>query len=212
MKKITYLQLSSFFIPELISFVLTENELHHGKGNVFTEMEAEKAALCDEEAQYHNSHIFAAMFQKRICGSIRIFKRKAFQQLPTEKLYPVDLTAITEAGQPVYHIGRFAIAKGCDEKSFRIFKTLMALALNVADKEPTGTVFAECDLKLLRTIRLLGIEAEAIGEPMLYLGSETVPVQLPWAGYQTFLNRYRNLPGYKVPFLRQEFSDLNLSP
>lgn len=212
MKKITYLQLSSFFIPELISFVLTENELHHGKGNVFTEMEAEKAALCDEEAQYPNSHIFAAMFQNRICGSIRIFKRKAFQQLPTEKLYPVDLTAITEAGQPVYHIGRFAIVKGCDEKSFRIFKTLMALALNVADKEPTGTVFAECDLKLLRTIRLLGIEAEAIGEPMLYLGSETVPVQLPWANYQSFLNRYRNLPGYKVPLLRQEFSDLNLSP
>lgn len=212
MKNINYFRLPALVTPELISFVLTENKLHHGKGRSLNALEAETAALCAEEAQYSNSHIFVALSQDRICGSIRIFKKKALQKLPMEKLYPVDLAMFTEAGQPVYHIGRFAIAKGCDEKGFRIFKTLMALALKVADADPKGAVFAECDLKLLRTIRLLGIEAEAIGDPVLYLGSETVPVKLPWAGYQNFLHRYRNLPGYKVPFLRQEFSDFNLSP
>ncbi len=212
MKRINYLQLSSLFIPELISFVLTENELHHGKGGGLTTPEAESSALCSEEAQYVNSHIFAALSEGRICGSIRIFKRKAFQQLPTEKLYPIDLDMFTEPNQPVYHIGRFAIAKGCDEKGFRVFKTLMALALKISNTDPTGIVFAECDLKLLRTIRLLGIEAETIGKPILYLGSETVPVMLPWAGYQHFLNTYSNLPGYQVPVVRNAVSDMNLSP
>lgn len=212
MKKIKYLQLSSLFIPELISFVLTENELHHGKGRGLITPEAEISALCSEEAQYANSHIFAALSEGHICGSIRIFKRKTFQQLPTEKLYPVDLDIFTEPNQPVYHIGRFAIAKGCDEKGFRVFKTLMALALTISNTDPTGIVFAECDLKLLRTIQLLGIEAESIGKPILYLGSETVPVMLPWAGYQHFLNTYSSLPGYKVPILRNAVSDMNLSP
>ncbi|WHF51462.1 hypothetical protein QGN23_13700 [Chryseobacterium gotjawalense] len=193
MKSIHYYQLASQCTHSLISFVLFQNYLHHCGGMCSKDLEAETSALCAEEEEYSNSHIFVAVSEDHICGSIRIFKKTASQQLPTEKLFPIQLNALVGEEEPMYHIGRFAIAKGSDDRGFRIFKTLMVLALNVATGEKGGTVFAECDLKLLRTIRLLGIEAEAIGAPIHYLGSETIPIQLPWAGYQSFLNRNRDL-------------------
>ncbi len=128
-----------------------------------------------------------------ICGSIRIFQKTPNQILPIEKIFNINVEDLAGAGTPIYHIGRFAVSKGADKRGFHIFKTLIALALQVAQKSQGGIVFAECDVKLLRTIRLLGIEAESIGAPIHYLGSETIPIQLPWTGYQSFLNKNRNL-------------------
>lgn len=186
-KTIHYYRLPLSCTKELISYVITENYLHHGVKKEAAELESESAVLCAEEAQYTDSYIFAAMAGNRLCGSIRICKKLPGQVLPLEKMYGLDISALVPGGASVYHIGRFAVSKGADGSGIRVFKTLMALALHVADKDPAGTVFAECDRKLLRTVRHLGIEAEPIGKPVFYLGSETVPVQMPRGSYQKFL-------------------------
>lgn len=207
-KNIHYYQLPDDFMPELISFVIQQNNLHHGGG--VKDFEAEKSALCEEEAQYDDSHIFVARSEGHLCGSIRVFKKGPDQQLPMEKLYPIKVDDWVGAGCSIYHIGRFAIRQGIDQQSFRIFKTLMVLALNVSTQDKDGTVFAECDRKLLRTIRLLGIEAEAIGTPIHYLGSETIPIQLPWGGYQNFLNENRSLLEDEIPLFGSAGSGMEL--
>ena len=180
-------------VDELIHFVINENHLHHREIVTAEQINSTRQLLCTEEKQYFNSHIFVAMSHNIICGSIRIFKKTPTQILPIEKIFNINVEALVNAGTPIYHIGRFAVSKGADKRGFHIFKTLIALALQVAQQGQGGIVFAECDVKLLRTIRLLGIEAEAIGSPIHYLGSETIPIQLPWSGYQSFLNRNRDL-------------------
>lgn len=192
-KTIHYYRLPLSYTRALISYIITENYLHHGIHKEPAELESETAMLCAEEAQYTDSHIFGAMAGDRICGSIRICKKLPGQVLPLEKMYGIDICALVPDGVSVYHIGRFAVSKGADGSGIRVFKTLMALALRVADKDPAATVFAECDRKLLRTVRHLGIEAEAIGRPIFYLGSETVPVQMPRGSYQKFLEANKAL-------------------
>lgn len=204
-KPLSYFRLPLTCIKELVSYVIRENYLHHGVQEDAAELESETAALCAEEAQYTESHIFVAMDGNRICGSIRICKKLPGQLLPLEKMSCIDISTLVPDCASVYHIGRFAVSKGADGSGIRVFKTLMALALSVADRDLAATIFAECDRKLLRTVRHLGIEAEAIGNPVFYLGSATVPVKMPWASYQKFLNantallREEVLPLYVLP-------------
>lgn len=187
-KPLRYYRLPLTCIKKLVSYVITENYLHHGVQKHVADLASETSVLYAEEAQYTDSYIFAAIADNRICGSIRICKKLPGQVMPIEKIYGIDISALVSDCASVYHIGRFAVTKGADSSGIRIFKTLMALALNVADKNLAGMVFAECDHKLLRIVRQLGIDAEAIGRPVHYLGSETVPVQMTWASFQKFLN------------------------
>ena len=191
-------------VDELIHFVINENHLHHREIVTVEQINSTRQLLCTEEKQYVNSQIFVAMSDSIICGSIRIFQKTATQILPIEKIFNINVEDVVGAETPIYHIGRFAISKGADKKGFHIFKTLIALALQIAQQSQGGTVFAECDIKLLRTIRLLGIEAESIGAPILYLGSETVPIKLPWAGYQVFLEKNKNVLNRKLQILKKD--------
>ena len=199
-------------VDELIQFVINENHLHHREIVTAEQINSIRQILCAEEKQYFNSHIFVAMSNNIICGSIRIFQKTANQILPIEKIFNINVEDIAGAGIPIYHIGRFAVSKGADKRGFHIFKTLIALALQVAQQGQGGIVFAECDVKLLRTIRLLGIEAEAIGSPIHYLGSETIPIQLPWTGYQIFLNKNKDLLFRELRIFSKDLPDINVSP
>ena len=199
-------------VDELIHFVINENHLHHREIVTAEQINSTRQLLCTEEKQYFNSHIFVAMSNNIICGSIRIFQKTATQILPIEKIFNINVEDLASAGTPIYHIGRFAVSKGADKRGFHIFKTLIALALQVAQQGQGGIVFAECDVKLLRTIRLLGIEAEAIGSPIHYLGSETIPIQLPWTGYQIFLNKNKDLLFRELRIFSQDLPDINVSP
>jgi len=192
-EQIQFCRLPLSFTEELIRFVVKENYQHHGVRRSTEEREAEIAMLCEEESQYTDSQIFAAISDHTLCGSIRICRKLPGQVLPLEKLYALDVNALTAERSTIYHIGRFAVSKGVDRCGIRIFRTLMALTLNIADQDHDGTVFAECDSRLLRTVRHLGIEAQIIGEPVLCLGSETVPVRMSRESYQKFLSKNKAL-------------------
>ena len=211
-QNIKYYKMPHENIQELINFVTNENYLHHHEIVTAEDINSARQILCAEEKQYFSSHIFVAMSNNIICGSIRIFQKTATQILPLEKIFNINVEDLASAGLPIYHIGRFAVSKGADKRGFHIFKTLIALALQVAQQGQGGIVFAECDVKLLRTIRLLGIEAEAIGKPIHYLGSETVPIKLPWSGYQIFLNKNRDLQRNELRIFGQELPDIYLLP
>lgn len=202
---IEYYKIPHDNIHEVIRFVINENLLHHCEIITAEDLHSRRQQLYSEEKQYSNGHIFVAMSHHTICGSIRIFQKTPTQILPIEKNFDINIENFASAEIPVYHIGRFAVSKGSDKRGFHIFKTLIALALRVAQKGFGGIVFAECDVKLLRTIRLLGIEAEAIGKPTLYLGSETVPIKLRWAGYQVFLEKNNYLLDRELQILKKDF-------
>ena len=203
-QNIEYYKMCHENVDELIHFVINENHLHHREIVTVEQINSTRQLLCTEEKQYVNSQIFVAMSDSIICGSIRIFQKTVTQILPIEKIFNINVEDLVGAGTPIYHIGRFAVSKGADKRGFHIFKTLIALALQVAQQGQGGIVFAECDVKLLRTIRLLGIEAESIGAPILYLGSETVPIKLPWAGYQVFLEKNKNVLNRKHQILKKD--------
>ena len=202
---IEYYKMRNDNIQDVIIFVIDENLLHHREIITAEDLQFRRQQLYSEEKQYANAHIFVAMSQHNICGSIRIFQKTPAQILPIEKKFDIKIQNFASGEIPVYHIGRFAVSKGSDKKGFHIFKTLIALALRVAQKDFGGIVFAECDVKLLRTIRLLGIEAEAIGKPTLYMGSETVPIKLPWAGYQGFLEKNNYLLDRELPIFKKDY-------
>ena len=206
---IQFYKMSTENLYDLIHFVIKENHVHHQEGLNPEDIDPVTEALYHEEKQYLNSHIFTAMSGNILCGSIRIFQKTPHIILPLESIFNINAESIAGEGASIYHIGRFAVSKGADKKGFRIFKTLIALALQVAQQDEDGIVFAECDVKLLRTIQLLGIEAEAIGEPILYLGSETVPIKLLWTGYQNFLNNNKNLFSSELQMFRQECPNTN---
>lgn len=76
-----------------------------------------------------------------------------------------------------------------DKAGFGVFKTLMTFAISEVCKNENSIALAECDIKLLRILRLLGIEAKALADPIYYLGSETIPVLLSYKGLKRFLDK-----------------------
>jgi len=93
----------------------------------------------------------------------------------------------------IWHIGRFAIRKDIRKSGFILFKTLMAHAIYDVCAIKNSIAIAECDAKLLKTLRVLGIEAIPITNSIHYLGSETVPVILTYQGLKNFLNAHSHL-------------------
>lgn len=108
--------------------------------------------------------------------------------LPIEKIINVNLNEIIpNENCEIWHIGRFAIKKGVDTKSFNVFKSLMAHAINEVCKTENSVAVAECDSKLLRILNLLGLETTILADPISYLGSETIPVLFTHKSLRRFL-------------------------
>lgn len=140
---------------------------------------------------YHQSSFFIAEDHfKTIIGSIRTLKWNKINQLPIEKvfgLHVVDRCDISPEST-VWHIGRFATRKGAG--SIELFKQLIISGISPICEASDSIVFAECDTKLLSTLSKMGIESEIIGEPLIYLGSETVPVRIDVKSLKTFYGRH----------------------
>ena len=64
-------------------------------------------------------------------------------------------------------------------------------------------LLAECDNKLLRTMKLMGIQAQRLGEGLKYLGSETTPIYITYSGMADFFQKNRDLL-YRIPGQMQE--------
>lgn len=69
----------------------------------------------------------------------------------------------------------------------------MVCAIAPLCRKKRGLAFAECDSKLLRAMKLLGIKAKVLGKSINYLGSETIPISLDYEGLKDFYNQNKKL-------------------
>ncbi len=182
-------------ISKLAEFVVTENFKHHSDNNFPTDYKNDVISISEEEVKsFNNSEIFVAKDSSgEISGSIRVLKWNYQDELPIEKIFginPLDIAGNSPL-KHIWHIGRFAIKKG--SKDVSLFKRLMVCAIAPICKHENSVAFAECDSKLLRVLLALGIKATVIGESIDYLGSETIPVCLPYEGLIDFYNKNKHL-------------------
>lgn len=140
-----------------------------------------KYALSKEISYFNNAVYYAILHKSQIIGTIRtmVWDRKA--TLPINEIFGFSLEALQKFGldsnTTYWHVGRFAI----DNKistclNIRLFKMLMVYAIQPICNQKNSVMIAECDSRLLTVMNKLGIEAKAIGSPINYLGSETIPV------------------------------------
>lgn len=176
-------------LSELAKFVVEENFNHHCQ-NVIPEVELQKDAqeIYNEELKYFkNSEIFVAKdINGSIQGSIRVIKWDYKTELPIQKIFninPLDVFHSHHASS-IWHIGRFATNN--TNKDRTLFKKLMMYAITPICKEENSLAFAECDSKLLRVMNIMGIKTDVIGDSINYLGSETIPVSMNYAGLKGF--------------------------
>lgn len=176
----------------LAKFVVEENYSHHEFIQP-KQLKNEIDLVFSEEQALQNSKIFIAADSKdEIIGSIRVLRWNFSDLLPIEKIFHISPLSL-DTPCKVFHIGRFAIKKGSDKSGFMVFKTLMALAINEVCRNENTFALAECDAKLLKILRLLDIEAKILAKSQYYLGSETIPVLLPYNGLKRFLEKNRIL-------------------
>lgn len=188
-----YSSLNNNVLFDLAKFIVEENYKHHDIYNIKTSKD-EMYSICQEEETFNNSKIFITRdIFNSIVGSIRIVKWNNIDTLPIQKLFNIDVDSFVRNNHEVWHIGRFAIRKGADKKGFNIFKTLMVLALNEVCNNEKSVVLAECDAKLLRVLKLLGLEAEVLADSINYLGSETIPVMFSYSSLKVFVEKNQQL-------------------
>lgn len=180
-------------------FVVTENFKHHMNDWSGDNFKNDISSVYEEELNYFNSsQIFTVKNDTdAIIGTIRVLKWNFITPLPIQKIFGINPLFFTngKAINKIFHIGRLAIRK--EASDLKLLKKLMVLAIEPICKHKDNVAFAECDAKLFRVMRLMGIKATIIGKSIEYLGSETIPVCLPYDGLIDFYNKNKNLLEFK---------------
>lgn len=179
----------------LAEFVVQENFNHHTASLLPDEYYQDIEAVFNEELQYSkNAKTFVFKnAEGEIEGAIRVLRWNYVDILPIQKIFninPIEITGMSPL-KKIWHIGRFAIKKG--ESDINLFKRLMVCAIKPICECENSVAFAECDSKLLRVLRILGIEVTVIGEAITYLGSETIPVYMTREGLLKFYRKNKHL-------------------
>ncbi|CAL2095809.1 N-acyl amino acid synthase FeeM domain-containing protein [Tenacibaculum sp. 190524A02b] len=177
---------------KLIQFIVKENYTHHAVNENTSSLFEECYELYKEEALFFENSIYYVVKSLRgsIVAGIRICKYKEVS-LPIEKVFGIDIKKFVTPKQPIFHIGRFAIHKNC--KSLVLLKQLLVLALAPLTKNKQSVAFAECDAKLYKILRMLGIKVSAIGKPLVYLGSTTIPIIIQFKDFIRFYKAHKYL-------------------
>lgn len=179
----------------LAEFVVKENFKHHSDNILPKNYMEDVKSIYLEEKRYNNlSNIFVIKDHlETILGTIRVLKWNYIDKLPIEKIFGINPISVTGNAplKPIWHIGRFAIRK--DVRDITLFKKLMVSAIAPICNSLNGVAFAEIDSKLLRILKLMGINATVIGDSIEYLGSETIPVCFTRNGLINFFNKNKQL-------------------
>ncbi len=190
-------------LSELANFVVNENMCHH-TDNEETETEHIQDMITkmyyEDLNLFFNSEFFVSKDSSgEIEGAIRIVKWDYQQELPIQKLFRIDPLQMSnkKCRTPIWHIGRFATRKNIGDRL--LFKKLMVYAIAPLCKKKRGLAFAECDSKLLRAMKIMGIKAKVLGKSINYLGSETIPISLDYDGLKEFYQQNKKLIHQRKP-------------
>jgi N-acyl-L-homoserine lactone synthetase len=179
----------------LAEFVVKENFKHHSNNKLPYNYKVDVDSIYKEELSfYENSEIFITKDSEgTILGAVRLLKWNYTDILPLQKIFGINpLLVISQPNvNNIYHIGRFAVKK--DVRDINLFKKLLVCVSKLICKHKGNVAFAECDSKLLRILKLLGVKAMTIGKPVNYLGSETIPIAMTYDGIIDFYNKNKYL-------------------
>lgn len=179
----------------LAKFIVIENFKHHSNNVLPPNYQDDINVIYKEELRYYeNSEIYTTKNSSgTILGAIRILKWNYIDILPLQKIFGINpLLAISNPNiNNIYHIGRFAVNK--DVKDITLFKKLLICVAKLICMDHGNIAFAECDSKLLRVLRLLGVKIKVIGKSVNYLGSETIPIAMSYEGSIDFYNKNKHL-------------------
>lgn len=181
-------------LSEMAEFVVTENFKHHEDSVNVVETKQINNVIEEEKVLFNTSVTFIAKNKKmEMIGSIRVARWNFLDELPIEKLFNISpfqlMHRFTKSN--VWHIGRFAIKSGI--RQITLFKVLMINAIAPICENKNSIAFAECDSKLLRILKMLGIKVNVVGNPIYYLGSETIPIAMTYEGLINFYKKNSNL-------------------
>jgi len=180
---------------DLAEFVVTENFKYHSGDNLPKDYTNDVNAIYKEEVKfYKNSEVYVSKDSfGSIFGAIRVLKWNFIDVLPLQKIFGINPLMVSNKSNlnNIYHIGRFAIKKNILD--INLFKQLMVCAISPICKNKGNIAFAECDSKLLRTLKILGIKTTVIGKSVNYLGSETIPIVMTFDGLIGFYNKNKHL-------------------
>ncbi|MEL6559513.1 MAG: hypothetical protein AAFQ94_15085 [Bacteroidota bacterium] len=194
---------------KVVQFIVRENFKHHEVDTFVQNYNAEINAVYNEELTYcpHSKVYVERDEHGDIWGTIRVMKWNFVDTLPIQKIFNIDPLDHIEIGtvNDVYHFGRLAIQRNCP--SLQLLKKLVAAAITPVCENKHNIAFAECDAKLFRILSLLGIKMQVIGQPIEYLGSETIPVMFTYDGLIGFHRKSKQSYDYqKAPVWNETFT------
>jgi hypothetical protein len=188
-------QLSKDGLLGLAEFVVFENYKHHQKEFIKnTEMNKEVLQIYSEELNcFEQSKIYVARNdQNETVGSIRIMKWNKEQEFFSSKIF-MDKILNADDNEHFWHVGRFAVSSNLGIQGLNLFRVLMLYAIAPICKYDKGIMFAECDSKLFKIVRYLGMETIALSDGIEILGSLTIPTYTTRSGLTEFVLRNQSL-------------------
>lgn len=184
-------------IYDIAKFVVSQNYYHHTSVSLPITAKNEIEDIYKEELSYSRDSTYFIVRDKeeKLIGCIRVFRWDKRTPTPMQKIFhisPLEKVGSTPAAS-FWHIGRFAIDSTSGFSTVTLFKQLMTLAVEPILREDDSYMIAETDSHLLRVMNTLGIETRKIGNPLIYLASETIPVCSSKKGLTKFYQRYYHL-------------------
>ncbi|ULT26336.1 hypothetical protein KUH03_05335 [Sphingobacterium sp. E70] len=88
-----------------------------------------------------------------------------------------------------WHIGRFVISGKIIGNRINILKKMLFDAFYGPYSLGNGLIIAECDRKVVNTLRKLEIESYQLGDPIIYFYSETLPIYIKSQWLETFIKK-----------------------
>lgn len=185
------------WLHDVVRFVVTQNYNHHSSDPIPQIAEQEIEDIYQEELSYSkDSACFIVQNQVgRMVGCIRVFKWDKQTPIPMQKIFHISPLEHIENSPKTsfWHIGRFAIDSTSGVSTITLFKQLMTLAVIPILHDDNSYMIAETDSHLLRIMNALGIVTRQIGDPIVYLASETIPVCSSKIGLTEFYQKCHHL-------------------
>ena len=158
-------------------------------GWVADEEDMRKMIAEDENFSPDSAFLAVTCASNRILGTIRLTRWKPGMTLPIEYEFGLNVAeyqaSISPKPKEVWHAGRLSIDKvklaqinAPRSLSYKILRNMTLLSVNLVSPDETVIVLGEADEMAVRIYRNIGVEVEAIGESVEYLGSKTVPVMI----------------------------------
>lgn len=184
-------------LHDIATFVVTQNYVHHSSIFSPETMGVEIEKIYHEELSYSELSEYFIVYDNvgKMIGCIRVFRWDKTTPTPMHKIFHIcPLSKIgNHPNTSFWHIGRFAIDSTSGRSTVTLFKQLITLAVKPIMQDDNSYMIAETDSHLLKVMNILGIETKQIGNSLIYLASETIPVCSSKKGLTKFYSRYYSL-------------------